>query len=61
MSCKHNGIVFKPDGIHEAEPCMFELTQKLRNVTVEILTCPKCGNVSIGWYMQEDTEDITEE
>ena len=59
--CSHGNIVIKPDGEHVLEPCMFVLEQRLKNVTVEILTCPKCGHVSIGWYRQEDTEDITEE
>ena len=51
----------RPDGVHELEPCAFQLTQKLRNVTVEILTCPACGNVSVGWFRQDNTEDITDE
>ena len=59
VKCRHNGIVIKPDGIHELAACQYELTQRLKNVTVEILTCPKCGATSIGWYRQEDTEDIT--
>ena len=43
------------------EPCNFQLTDKLANVTVEILTCPTCGKVSIGWYRQEDTVDLLAE
>ncbi len=55
-----NEYVFKPDGIHECEIKMFTLVQKLRNVTIEIIEDQE-GNVSIGWYRQEDTEDITGE
>ena len=43
------------------DPCRYELSEKYRNVTVEILKCPVCGNVSIGWYKQENTEEITME
>ena len=54
-----NNWVWKPDGIHECEPKIFKLTQRLRNVTVEILESDD-GEVSIGWYRQDDTEDITD-
>lgn len=55
-----DGVDVRPDGIHSLEPCRYQLSQKLRNVTIEILKCPKCGKISIGWYRQLDTEDITE-
>lgn len=58
MLCNNGNIVFKPDGIHELSPHVFKLDQKLRNVTIEILKCEKCGEISIGWYRQEDTEEI---
>lgn len=61
MACNHNGITIKPDGIHELSPHKFKLEQKLRNVTVEILRCEECGEVSIGWYRQEDTEEVEED
>ena len=57
--CKFpDGVVVKLDGIHEVEPHAYRLKQKLKNVTVEILECSECGDVSIGWYRQEDTEEI---
>lgn len=59
--CHFDGITIKPDGENELSACAFQLEQRLRNVTVEILRCPKCGNVSIGWYKQENTEDITDD
>jgi hypothetical protein len=61
MACNHNAITIKPDGIHELSPHKFKLEQKLRNVTVEILRCEECGEVSIGWYRQEDTEEVEED
>lgn len=56
--CNHNGVIIKPDGVHELSPHMFILEQKLRNVTIEILRCPTCGEVSIGWYRQSNTEEV---
>lgn len=48
----------KPDGIHELSPHAFDLVGRYRNVTVEILRCKNCGEVSIGWFRQEDTDEI---
>ena len=59
-ACEFDGVVFKPDGIHELSPHEFVLDEKYKNVTVEILRCKKCGEISIGWYKQEDTEEILE-
>ena len=50
------GVVIKPDGINEFDPCVYELKEIHHNVTVEILQCKECGHISIGWYAQEDTE-----
>lgn len=38
----------------------YELEKRLKNVTVEILRDIVTGEYSIGWYRQENTEDITE-
>lgn len=57
--CKFpDGVTIKPDGVHEASPHAFELDGRYKNVTVEILRCKNCGEVSIGWYRQDDTEEI---
>lgn len=58
MGCTFEGVVIKPDGVHELSPHDFVLEEKLKNVTIEILRCRKCGAFSIGWYRQEDTEEI---
>lgn len=42
------------------DACKYELVEKYKNVTVEILRCPICGEMSIGWYRQDNTEDILE-
>ena len=50
---------FRPDGVHPADPTVYRLKSRLKNVTVEILE-DKDGNCSIGWYRQENTEEITD-
>lgn len=39
------------------DPCQYELIEKYRNVTVEILRCKNCGHVEISWSRQENTEE----
>lgn len=54
-------IIIKPDGIHELDSHIYELSEKYKNVTIEILKCKECGEISIGWYRQSDTIKIEEE
>jgi len=59
--CNHDGFKIKPDGIHELSPHKYALVQKLKNVTIEILQCEICGKLSIGWYRQENTEEVDDD
>ena len=52
------GVTVKPDGINELDPCIYELVEVHKNVTVYIRKCPNCGNIDISWGRQEDTEDL---
>ena len=52
-------IFLDPEMTKELCVCTYELEKILKNVTIEILRCPQCGRTSIGWYCQDDTEDIT--
>lgn len=51
-------ISFLPDGVHELSAHKFVEETKLKNVTVQILKCKECGNVSIGWIRQDNTEEV---
>lgn len=51
-------IVFKPDGIHELDPCVYQEVERYANVTVSIRKCEKCGHIDIVWFRQEDTEEL---
>jgi hypothetical protein len=57
--CKFpEGIVIKPDGIHELDPCEYQEVERYANVTISIRRCKKCGNIDIAWFRQEDTEEL---
>lgn len=60
--CSHgDGVSVRLDGVHELSPHVYRLTERLRNVTVEILTCEECGDVSVAWYRQADTEEVIDD
>lgn len=48
-----------PDG-YELDTCIYDKRTILKNVTIEILENTKTGKISIGWYRQDDTEEIDE-
>lgn len=54
--CGCDGIEINVAGI-PVDPCDYELIEKYRNVTVEVLRCKKCGHVEILWRRQENTEE----
>lgn len=58
--CSCNGVIFKPDGLNELDPCIYDEIQTFKNVTVHICQCKRCGNIDISWEKQEDTEEIFE-
>ena len=53
-----DGITVKPDGVHELDPCEYEVVEVYRNVTVEVLRCRRCGHIEITWRRQSDTEEV---
>ena len=52
------GISIRPDGVHELDPCIYRDIEIHKNVTVIVSKCQRCGNISISWKRQENTEDI---
>lgn len=46
-----------PDGI-AIDPCIYDKRTVYKNVTVEIFENTKTGECSVGWYKQDDTEEI---
>lgn len=53
-----DGMVIKPDGVNELDPCEYEVVEAYRNVTIEVLRCRKCGHTEVSWRRQEDTEEL---
>lgn len=56
-----NGIVIKPDGVNELDPCVYREVERYVNATVVISECEKCGHIDIAWFAQPNTEKIDEE
>lgn len=57
MACQQpDGIKILPDGKHELSPCKFVEAGVLRNVTIQLLRCENCGEYSIAWWRQPNTE-----
>lgn len=55
--CKFpDGVIIKPDGVNELDPCLYRTVARYVNVTVEIRKCERCGNVDVAWVRQDDTE-----
>lgn len=55
------GLVIKPDGKNELDPCIYEEVERYRNVTVSVMRCKRCGHVEVSWTRQENTEEVTED
>ena len=53
-----DGIVIKPDGVNELDPCIYEEIERYENVTISINRCKKCGHIDISWYRQENTMEL---
>jgi len=49
------GMVIRPDGENELDPCLYEEVETYRNVTVHVLRCKRCGNTEIEWTRQPNT------
>ena len=51
-----DGMIIKPDGVNELDPCIYETIEIHHNVTVEVNRCIHCGHVELSWYRQDNTE-----
>lgn len=59
--CKFpNGIIIKPDGINELDPCIYQTQQVIVGAIVVVSKCERCGNIDISWIRTEDTIEIPE-
>ena len=54
-----DGVVIKPNGVDELDPCIYEDIEMYTNVTVVISKCIKCGHVEVTWMRQDNTEDVS--
>lgn len=61
LDAEGNEIIIKPDGENELDACEYVEISRLKNVTISILKCRRCGRISVGWMRQEDTEEVEED
>ena len=56
-SCKcqpPEGVIIKPDGVNELDPCLYEEVETHYNVDLTILKCKKCGRMDFEWRYHDD-------
>lgn len=51
-----DGVIIKPDGINELDPCFYQTIEIHRNVTLEVRRCVRCGHIDLAWHRQDNTE-----
>lgn len=51
-----DGLVIKPDGENELDPCLYEQIEFHTNCAVTISRCMRCGNIDISWVKNEGCE-----
>lgn len=56
-----DGLVIKPDGVNELDPCLYQTEEVYTNCTVEVSRCKKCGCYNVSWYRTAATEEVPEE
>lgn len=57
--CKFpDGIVIKPDGVNELDPCIYETKRVYTNCIVEISECKNCGKMNISWCRTPNTKKL---
>jgi len=54
------GIIFRPNGSLTCDACTYIDTAEIKNVTVLVSKCEKCGGVVSGWIRQPNTEIVEE-
>lgn len=56
--CKFpDGIVIKPDGVNELDPCKYIEVEVIHNVTAHVLVCENCGHVELEFTRQDEWID----
>lgn len=52
-----DGMVIKPDGINELDPCFYKEVEIIHNVTAHVLVCKRCGHVALEFTRQSEWSD----
>ena len=46
------------DGVDEVDPCLYDVIETHRNVTVEVLKCCNCGHVEVSWHEDWGDQEV---
>ena len=55
-----DGVVIKPDGVNELDPCLYEEIETVEHCTVHILRCRRCGHIEIEWEREQPDDSENE-
>ena len=55
------GLTFKPDGVNEVDPCLYEEIETVRHCTVHVMQCVRCGHIEISWERESTAVPDDEE
>ena len=55
-----DGVVIKPDGVNELDPCLYEEIETVEHCTVHILRCQRCGHIEIEWDRDQPDDSENE-
>lgn len=50
------GLIIKPDGENELDPCVYEDIELHTNCQVIVSRCKRCGHIEVSWIKNDDCE-----
>lgn len=52
---------FKPDGVHDLDPCLYEIELEVHNVRLRVLKCIRCGHREFEWEYEDNIKEDDDE
>ena len=49
-----DGVIIKPNGEDELDPCLYEEIETHYNCMVKVLRCKKCGHIEWEWFRGDE-------
>ena len=48
------GVIFRPDGVNELDPYLYDEIETIENATVHVMRCVRCGHIEISWERNKE-------